>query len=58
MTLHPIPLNFLIYKENFLFYQCGFSEIIYSRREGEKDFNIGKARNDYVQGTKVVRKKK
>ncbi len=25
MTLHPIPLNFLIYEENFyfLFYQCG-----------------------------------
>ncbi len=25
MTLHPIPLNFLIYEENFLFYQCSYS---------------------------------
>ncbi len=26
MTLHPIPLNFLIYEEIFFFYQCGGRE--------------------------------
>jgi hypothetical protein len=39
MTLHPIPLNFLINEENFIFsfISVGFSEIIYSTREGKEN---------------------